>query len=688
MTINGVEFAVDCLDIIQELQTQLRLNEIPLIQKIIDTPNNVQISCPYHGNGQERRPSAGIKKTDGTFHCFRGDTKVITYEYGAVEMHSIVDLPVHILNGFGKWEEVKFHNYGKQPIMKVTLSCNSKQKIVYATPEHEWLVKNYNCKCQTQELVSGMYLQKIVPVKLSDTFKLDPIGIVHGFCYGDGNNYGHSKDNTTWYHRCYFYNESDLELIPYFEKIGAEFKEGVAGNKKIYKYALFRTNKNFKTIPSITESQEYLLGFLAGYFVADGNCHKNKLTIYSHKYDDLYKVQQICTRLGIVSTEIGVSNINSGQRGCIYVKQDTKGYTLRLARNTIPNSFFITEKGKNSYQKYTGRNSYKVVSVESTDIIEDVFCCQTSTHSFALEHFILTGNCFACQEVHTLPEVISYCFGHTDDIVGRQGFQWLLKNFATISIEERRDVDFDLTRHNRTRITNDGSINADSVTTASMGEVSNSKITEEELDRYRYYHPYWRKRGIVDERIIELFDLGYDKGTDCITMPIRDVKGSVCFVARRSVKTKWFNYPQGVHKPIYGLYEYNLEREKLSNMFMCVGRGCGKTQMMTQIYAKFLDVFICESMIDALLLWQSRFFAFALNGLGSESQIEELKKLPIRSYILCTDNDEAGRKARKELRNKLDDVKLITEIDFPKGIKDVGECTREQIDNILNWEVL
>ena len=192
--------------------------------------------------------------------------------------------------------------------------------------------------------------------------------------------------------------------------------------------------------------------------------------------------------------------------------------------------------------------------------------------------------------------------------------------------------------------------------------VKSDIVTEEELDSYRYYHPYWEKRGITDERLIELFDLGYDIKTSCITMPIRDKDGTVVFVARRSVKTKWFNYPQGVHKPLYGLYEYSLQSDKMNT------------------------VFICESMIDALLLWQSGFYAFALNGLGSDTQIRELNELPIRHYILCTDNDGAGQRARQVLRNGLK-RKLITEIAFPLNRKDVGECTKEEIDNILEWEV-
>lgn len=282
-------------------------------------------------------------------------------------------------------------------------------------------------------------------------------------------------------------------------------------------------------------------------------------------------------------------------------------------------------------------------------------------------------HCFACGEVHTLPELISYCFGK-DGVIGVWGWQWLIRNFATIAVEERKDIELDFGRN-----TSNCSDN--------IRDMANSYVSEEELDTYRYYHPYWRQRGIEDEHIIELFDLGYDKETDCITMPVRDSKGTTVFVARRSVKTKYFNYPKDVSKPLYGLYEYNLEREKLGHMYMVSSRGCGKTYMMSQIQARFLNVFICESMIDALLLWQSGYFAFALNGLGSSSQIRELKELPIRKYILCTDNDSAGEKARAMLKEALQN-KLLTEIRFPQNRKDVGECTRDEIDNILQWEVI
>lgn len=249
-----------------------------------------------------------------------------------------------------------------------------------------------------------------------------------------------------------------------------------------------------------------------------------------------------------------------------------------------------------------------------------------------------TCHCFTCGKVATLQEMISFCFGHTDDMIGAFGWNWLLKNFITISAEEREDVELDFDR------------------SRGIGRASSTLyITQEELDSYRYYHPYMYKRKLTDE-IIELFDIGYDKTTQCITFPIRDVVGNTLFIARRSVNTKYFNYPQGAEKPVYGLYE------------------------LYQLSEFPKEVYICESMLDALTIWCYNKYAVALNGLGNELSFSQLQKFPCRKFILATDNDEAGRKARVKLRNVLKN-KIVTELDcstYPIGAKDINDMSKEQ----------
>ena len=278
-------------------------------------------------------------------------------------------------------------------------------------------------------------------------------------------------------------------------------------------------------------------------------------------------------------------------------------------------------------------------------------------------------HCFACNEVHSLQEVISYCFGHTDDVVGKFGWQWLLKNFATVQAEERKDVELDFSR---TNIVFDSS-NRDRFNQHLQSNRQIERyVTEEELDKYRYTHPYMYKRGLTDE-VIELFDIGYDAGTDCITFPVRDIFGKTLFIARRSVRAKFFNYPEGVEKPLYGLYEYHSVR---NFVYEQVPEYRGKP------FDEFNTVIVCESMLDALSFWVADKYAVALNGLGNELQFKQLRELPCRKIILATDMDKRGLAARKRIRMNMKNTKIITEYLFPKGRKDANECTKEELMNL------
>lgn len=276
-------------------------------------------------------------------------------------------------------------------------------------------------------------------------------------------------------------------------------------------------------------------------------------------------------------------------------------------------------------------------------------------------------HCFACNEIHTLPEVISHCFGHTDDVIGSFGWQWLLKNFATVQIEERKDVDLDFSRHST-----NSSLGISDRSSCRNGNRCVSFVTEQELDKYRYTHPYMYKRGLTDE-IIELFDIGYDEDTECITFPVRDINGNTLFVARRSVKSKFFNYPDGVEKPLYGLYELHTVSMEY----------CGRTVEGIVVRNGYPnEVIVCESMLDALSFWTVGKYAVALNGLGNDLQFKQLRNLPCRKIILATDMDERGLSARKRIRQNIGDRKLITEYMFPEGRKDANECTKEELLNL------
>lgn len=277
------------------------------------------------------------------------------------------------------------------------------------------------------------------------------------------------------------------------------------------------------------------------------------------------------------------------------------------------------------------------------------------------------AHCFTCGTVVTFSELISYCINGVKS--EQYGEKWLLNRYRDLTFETLKESmkfnEFRGKDKDKLIVAKSRGEHSD-VNIATGRRESKHFVSETELDNYRWTHPYWIERGITDEKIVELFDLGYDRKTKCITFPVRDKQGNCEFVARRSVNTKFFQYPPGVSKPLYGLYEiYN--------------------STIIQGTRKAPSIILCESMIDCILLWQSHHPALALNGLGNDRQFKQLRELPVRHIILATDNDDAGQKARARIKENVKN-KLFSEIVFPKGIKDIGECTKEQIDNILEWE--
>lgn len=231
-----------------------------------------------------------------------------------------------------------------------------------------------------------------------------------------------------------------------------------------------------------------------------------------------------------------------------------------------------------------------------------------------------TCHCFACGWVGSLPEMISSVFGYSDD--GAYGEKWLSRNFLTVSVELRKPLQLNLSRG------------------ISQREPASLPFTEQELDSYRYVHPYMYQRGLTDE-LIEEFDIGYDQKTQCLTFPCYYETGRPAFIARRSVNTKFFNYPRDVIKPVYAADRF------FKNQYdFCV---------------------VCESIFNTLTCWKYGLPSVALLGTGASEQYDVLYSLPVRKLILGLDPDEAGRKGADRIRKNVGSRKIITEYVIPEG---------------------
>lgn len=266
--------------------------------------------------------------------------------------------------------------------------------------------------------------------------------------------------------------------------------------------------------------------------------------------------------------------------------------------------------------------------------------------SFGVNGEIDRCHCFSCSWSGTIEEMISELYGYQDD--GKFGKRWLIKRFNTVEIESRPNILENFGGRKNARMVHSSNKNIHNTCDNSF---YNNFISEEELDKYRYIHPYLYERGLTDE-IIERFDIGYDRERKEITFPVRDIEGRCVFVAGRSVERKFFRLPKGIDKPIY-----------------CADKFRTGT---------YRTAYITESFLNCLTCWKYNKPAMATIGTGNQKQYEIFNKLPVREYILAFDPDEAGRKATERFRKNVQG-KIIKELVYQDN-RDINDLQEEFLD--------
>src|SRR4051812_4994426 len=274
--------------------------------------------------------------------------------------------------------------------MRVTVTRNRRTKVLHATDEHRWFVPSGALRQQrreklTKDLQPGDRLSHSFPAArvLNPATRPSPFGIARGLVYGGGTRSGAGSIAV-------LYGEKDAQLARYFDGCRSWSEE--RGTRYYGLPAYFKDER-----PSLDEGTSYLLGWLAGYFAADGCVAEDGDAILnSARIEDLEYVRVLCTRLGIGTFGIAKQN----RVGIDGAPSDI--YNLRFMTKGLPESFFLLEHHRERFlsnQKKYERQRWVVQSVEWTDRVEEVFCAEVpGTHAFTLEDNILTGNCFGCGE--------------------------------------------------------------------------------------------------------------------------------------------------------------------------------------------------------------------------------------------------------------------------------------------------
>lgn len=251
-----------------------------------------------------------------------------------------------------------------------------------------------------------------------------------------------------------------------------------------------------------------------------------------------------------------------------------------------------------------------------------------------------TCHCYSCGYTADLPTFISDCFGHSDG--GNYGFKWLTSNFVNLAVSERKPIELDMSRSSK------------------KCSEPLQFVSEDELDSYRYYHPYMTERKLT-ERVIQYFDVGFDHATNCLTFPVKDLDGRVPFVQRRAVAGKFFKNAESSLRgsTVYGLYQ------------------------VYQNLSWIKRIFVTESIIDALTWWGKGEAGVAtLGSIPTEAQLKLLRAVPVRKFIKSYDNDKAGEEGARRLSEALGNEKILYQLKFPEGVKDVNQLTDDQFSQL------
>lgn len=182
------------------------------------------------------------------------------------------------------------------------------------------------------------------------------------------------------------------------------------------------------------------------------------------------------------------------------------------------------------------------------------------------------------------------------------------------------------------------------------------EISESVLDDYKFTHSYLEKRRGIGEIYQRALKVGYDPKKKAVSFPILDKNGKLVNIKFRSVQGKMFWY-----------YNNNPVREHLY-LFFLVDRKKEK------------KVWLVESEIDAITLYQNRFPAIAVMG-GSltKHQRRILLDSEIETLVIATDNDKQGERLSRDIQSKLGGFMNLEEMTFPEHYKDVNDIPTDEL---------
>ena len=329
---------------------------------------------------------------ESQFNCFTRDTEFLTP--GGFKTFSDFNDgdSVNVLGRFASWKEAKVKNFGKAKIYSLNLIRGKQRKTIRTTNNHRWVVRKYDAPGDhtneyktTVELNPGDRFSVVKRYSnLPGGCKIQPcsVAIQHGLVFGDGT-FVKAKGS------CLIDLCDDSQQFSSLFSTGREQEEGKHGGVITKRHTrISNLPYNWKELPSLGANPEYLLGFLMGWFAADGG-FAGSPKLSSATKENLEWARSALALIGIYTGNILMSresNPFTGEYGPLY--------SLSLHKEDITEDFFLKKTHKDGFVRSDKKLYWKVESVIEEEYEEDVWCVQEPEQEcFTLSNGILTKNC-------------------------------------------------------------------------------------------------------------------------------------------------------------------------------------------------------------------------------------------------------------------------------------------------------
>lgn len=280
----------------------------------------------------------------------------------------------------GMWVKASVSEVERQPSVKITVRDTSGNiREIVASENHRWFVTKDESRFGWKR-VSSVELEegdRLPSVKPGIQFHMERVGQQHGFFFGDG-------------------SRTDGE----FRQFGDSMKvmHDLFGDQVNYKNRYAVVNGCPLAWGHLPEGEylkdkKYVLGFLSGYFAADGCVNKDgSCVISSARKNELVEVSRLFNNVGIATSEVRLSSQSSNYA------EYRELYALRIDKFDLFPDFFLKSEHRSRWLDLVGskkkvKDKAIVLSVEPVGVQEVLCAVVPEFEQFVIDGFILTSNC-------------------------------------------------------------------------------------------------------------------------------------------------------------------------------------------------------------------------------------------------------------------------------------------------------